>query len=218
MATDKDYVFVSPYKGGSTSVGKALVLLGYTDMGWAPNLFAEGEIALIGTLNTFIESSYASFGDIPDAIKQYVKESVGDLLSRKMADGNFNCSCDYPMGHECIHPYIRKIVFPSCKFIFLAREKESYLKSVESHQLQLYSEQLTVEAIWKCNRELGRLITWSNYCTWKRHYDDLKRHFPEDVLIMDVQEGWKPLLRFLHMDEVPFPWENKAAPSRSSQQ
>lgn len=214
-------IFVSPFKGGTTSVAAALERVGFKrakyeidyDFGNAKmpkHTFSKKTLALIGELNKAIDS----IGKF-EAISEPIKNDIQHLLAEEMT---LCASCgdvhdDYPLGHDSIHPYIKKIVFQDSKFIFLERPMDEYITSVRNHVLDKRRRHVFghCRGIF-CGSSIGDIVTLDNYRKWKSNYMNLKKNFPKDVLIMDLEDGWGPLASFLGF-EVPktdFPWANKS--------
>lgn len=202
-------IFVSPFKTGTTSIGRALQLLNYRVIIYSPTIFSESEYQLIFLANDLVKQ-YKTFRHIPETIKSELVPMLSDLISSKMVD--YDCATDYPMGHECIHPYIRKLIFPDAKFIFLDRDEESFVKSVKHHETITLDPPPHIKLFWEY-RTLSSTYTWNNYQAWRANYEDLQSVFPKDVLFMDINQGWDPLLDFLNIgkkEDLPnFPWANK---------
>lgn len=206
-------MFVGPFKCGSTSVGAALTTLGYDTLGWHPQLLTDAEYVTIRALNAYV-GEYASIRDIPPDGVAGIRRCAGRMLERAM-EGR-DAACDYPMGHDALHPLIRKIVFPDAKFVFLMRDMDAYVRSVERHTPA--GSDPTHDAIWDV-RAFGRQVAWQQYGCWRASYERLQRDFPRDVLFMRVDDGWTPLVEFLASDvpedvlraasSKPFPWENR---------
>jgi hypothetical protein len=207
-------VFISPFKGGTTSVGRALELAGInSDVCMSldrHSLISEDELGLLLSVNGFLEQ-FKSFLMIPKHIKLEINSLFGEMLHR-LSDG-FDVFSDVPLGHETIHPYIKKIVFGECRFIFLERDRDSYVKSA---RIQLLNSKLQEHSHCEKMINIAPLIfdsiSWNNYIKWRSRYLDLSRLFPKEVLFMKVSDGWSPLERFLGFDapKIPFPWENKS--------
>jgi hypothetical protein len=214
-------VFISPFKGGSTSVAAALERVGFKrakydidhEFGDAmmPKIpFSKRTLALIVEINK-IAASFEKFDEIPDRIALDIRSLIDQPI--KSCIEGLSVHDDYPMGHDFVHPYVKKIVFGDCKFIFVERPMDEYVKSVKNHVLnRKYKHVFGHCANFFCGSSLGDFITIENYKRWKSRYLDLKRVFPKDVLIMDLEDGWAPLASFLDF-EIPkedFPWNNKS--------
>ena len=206
-------LFVGPYRCGTTSVGQALESLGHRDTGWCPDAFTGHTYALIAAFNEGMRAC-ARFDDVPDAVRADVRELLGPPLRASMQGRT--CASDWPLGHDCIHPYIRKLIFPGARFIFLERDMDRYVRSVEAHgrATDAYSTDPVFRALWSPPAQAGGAwLARARYETWRAQYVALAHSFPNDVLFMRVQDGWAPLLAFLGLDADvsvgrQFPWLN----------
>lgn len=215
-------IFVSPFKGGTTSLAVALGMVGFKRWNSVKSfgvddptfslddLIEKRQMALISEVNKVAES-FGSFNEIPSEISRDVERLVGPVLRRLF--GDYDVADDHPLGHETVHPYVKKIVFKDAKFIFVERPIEDYLKSVKKHLLKNEYKHVYGHCIRLfCGSSLGEKITIENYKKWKSNYLSLKKDFPNDVLIMDLEDGWQPLSSFIGF-EIPqfdFPWLNKS--------
>ncbi len=213
-------VFVSPFRAGTTSVGAALARLGYRDMSWVPDLFSPEEYRLISAMNEFVQR-FPRLRTIPDSTQARLRACVAPLLRDRMA--GFDSASDYPMGHEAVHPYLRKLAFPTAKFVFLERERDAYVRSVGRHLCQMADN--VYPRLW-ADPALGEHVAWAQYEGWRDTYTRLRAEFPDDVLLMRVTDGWSELVPFLlqHVDATDaelrawwseaaaeaFPWENRS--------
>jgi len=214
-------IFISPFKGGSTSVAAALESVGFKratydidhEFGDAmiPKVpFSKRTLALIDAVNK-IADSFEKFESIPNQIALEIKSLIERPI-RPCVEGAI-VHDDYPMGHEFVHPYVKKIVFGECKFIFIERPMDEYVASVKNHVFNKRHRHIFGHCRGLFDTSLGDFITAENYRRWKSRYLDLKRVFPDDVLIMDLEEGWTPLASFLGFEvpEEEFPWLNKSS-------
>lgn len=189
-------VFISPYKSGSTSVGIALVMLGYKDMGWNPKLFNEEQYILISDSNRF---SYEYFKDsiYTEQNNNIIEDlrKILDFVTKKTKQ--YESFSDSPIGHEFIDPVLKKILWIDAKFIFLQRPLKDWITSTKKHYK--YPDTLSCEYFRK-KREL-----------YIARYRLIEKYFPEDVLYYDLGSGWESICNFLNV-EVPnqeFPYVNK---------
>lgn len=214
-------IFVSPFKGGSTSTAAALEMVGFkrakysSDPSYGRKLpkvpLNKMDWSLINSANNVVDS-FGKFSDIPKNIAEEVRKLIGSKIEKCM-DG-FDFADDWPIGHDAIHPFIKKIVFENSKFIFVERPMDQYIESVENHCLaKQYKHIYKTSRYLFLRSSLGKIISEINYKKWKSSYLSLKEDFPKDVLIMDLEDGWLPLACFLDF-EIPdkeFPWKNKYA-------
>ena len=114
-------------------------------------------------------------------------------------------------------------LFPKSKFIFLERELEEWLISIEKHHSPVYdhSERFNdnkesfnkhyLNYDWITNRECQRTC-WTNIYNSK--FESFKKYsemYPDQFLIMNIKNGWEPLCNFLNVDipDKEFPHGNK---------
>lgn len=213
-------VFISPYKCGTSSVGTALSSMGYTDAGWTPNSFSTQEYDLIADFNAKVKQ-YEFLSEIPEELCDSIKTELTPCMTRVL--GKHTCSSDWPMGHECIHPFIRKIVFPTCKFVYLLRDRESYIKSAETHHLKMNNTEkfndmnaTFVESKLHNNFKVELEKIWDIHQEFIQIYTRLKQEHPDDVLFMNLFETsdyakWTQLCALVNIRARPyatkrFPW------------
>jgi uncharacterized CHY-type Zn-finger protein len=217
-------IFISPFKGGTTSVAAALERVGLkrATYDWnvtpapeaAGDLLTKKDFEIINCTNKIVES-FCAFEDI----EPNTKEEINLILNKKLhslisrLDGEVpNVFDDWPLGHDFIHPFVKKIIFPYSKFIFLERPIEEYVESVKNHSLNPEHKHINTSSIdIFCKTSLGLKLSNINFNKLKSYYISLKQSFPNDVLIMDLEDGWTPLACFLDF-EIPkedFPWKNK---------
>ena len=215
-------IFVSPFKGGTTSIAVALDMVGFKRwdstniskiQNWAcgsNSLINKRYIDLISEVNKVAES-FGIFEDIPKDFSLEIKKLLTNFFLKTF--GCHQVADDYPLGHDFIHPYIKKIVLNDCKFIFIERPMDEYVASVKNHVLNKRYRHIFGHCRGLFGTSLGDFITAENYRRWKSRYLDLKRVFPDDVLIMDLEDGWAPLASFLgfQVPEEEFPWFNKTS-------
>lgn len=161
------------YKTGTSSLGKAYEILGYRHMGWNA-----------------------------DAYDEFVKTNNYEILY-KIID-NYDAFEDGPW-HDCDYK-ILDIKYPNSKFIILDRDNEEWIKSVENHSSPLHNsnniKDKYLEYGWLYDKELQKekMIMFKN-----SKYDEIKNYFKNrknDLLVMNIQDGWKPLCIFLGK-EIP---------------
>lgn len=219
-------LFVSPFKGGTTSVGSALEMMGYKDTGWDPESLSVLEYDTIHDINIQLSSLYR-VADVPPVLYRTIHEKMGPVLRRVFGDRT--CASDWPMGHECMHPILKKIVFPRCKLVFLTRSFESYVKSVKKHMALCAKDNVKRESSLNKSKMLAHIeSTKDPDAYWKMYYaarldvyKSLRCEYPQDVLILDLFNTpdhlkWNALASFVGADprkfkNVPFPWENKSS-------
>jgi len=217
-------LFVSPFKGGTTSVGLALEMMGYKDTGWEPESLSTSEYDAIHDINHRL-SSLQYVADVPPVLYRYIHETMGPVLRRVLSDRT--CASDWPMGHECMHPILKKIVFPQSKFVFLLRSFDAYIRSVKNHMALCAKSNIKRESQIKQSKMAVHVesindpeMYWNMYYVDRLDcYKSLRDEFPTDVLILDLSNTsddskWHELATFVGVEprkfkDVSFPWENK---------
>jgi hypothetical protein len=196
-------IFVSPFKGGSTSIGEALKVLGYTTLGHDPNILTPYEYSLIEMFNEALDM-YPTVADIPEDVRTEAIDAFEFLRTRTAQWDVFH---DWPMGHDCIHPFLKKLLWPDCKFVYLLRPMDAWIVSATNWCKKYHDSD---KQLWKYNRT-AELTLVKRKEAWQKKYERIH----EDVLFMNIDEGWEPLCAFLGkevpVDESAFPWLNKAA-------
>ena len=189
-------IFISPQKTGTTSIGKALSLCGYTSGGWQPDIFTLEQYSYLILANRLI-SQYQSVASVPIGIRCYLMRKL-DFVHR--AAYTKDCWDDWPLAHECIDPILKKIVIPDAKFIFSIRDPGSWVKSMATHYESIeFDSHSSFHEYWK-----------HQYVLWLQRIMHVKQEFPQDVLLYNIKEGWRPLCKFLNMKtpRKAFPREN----------
>jgi len=197
------YIIHSMWKTGTTSMAKALILLGFSDRehGWKENLGKKYEERILAA-NRMI-TSYDSISHIHPNIKSAVQVALSGLPEELNDHSIFS---DYPIGHTFIHPFVKKILFPNSKFIWIDRELDSWVKSVIGWK-ELKKDVLNLESSTSENDATIK----SEYFAKRLELEKLAKDFPQDVLFMNLSDGWEPLCKFLNVNipDIPFPFENK---------
>ncbi len=189
-------IFISPQKSGSTSIGKALQLCGYTSGGWQPDLFTLEQYSDLILANRLI-AQYQSVASVPMGIRCYLMRKL-DFVHRIAQTRD--CWDDWPLAHECIDPILKKIVIPEAKFIFSLRDPKSWLRSMAAHYESIeFDSYNSFQDYWK-----------HQYALWLHRIMCVKQEFPQDVLLYNIKEGWMPLSKFLDIKtpRKAFPREN----------
>lgn len=167
-------------KTGTTSLGKAYEILGYRHCGWTSNLH---DYFQKSNKNTHVYQKLFKHIDKYDAFE----------------DGPW---------HELDYKKL-DTQYPNSKFILLERDDASWIKSMESHTSPKYNvneinkKYLNYDWLSNRNKVIKEKIKWKN-----DKYNNVKQYFkdrPNDLLCMNIKDGWKPLCTFL----------NKPIPKRS---
>ena len=189
-------IFISPQKSGSTSIGRALQLCGLTRGGWQPDIFTNEQYSYLIMANRLI-AQYQSVQAVPLTARCYLMRKL-DFLYR--IAHTKDCWEDWPLAHECIDPILKKIVIPEAKFIFSLRQPDQWLRSMAAHYESVeYDSYASFRDYWKLQ-----------YALWLQRILNLKEEFPNDVLLFNIKDGWKPICSFLNLKRPKkiFPMEN----------
>lgn len=168
---------------------------------------------------------------------KYWKElqKTGSTNYKKLFDG-YMAAVDYPTA-AYYKTFYRQ--FPGSKVILTVRDPEEWYQSVEKTIYAVSPKKfsdfmgLIYKAITnKHVRDFGPVFKMNDQLIWKDHFkgrfkdkafaieryhqwnDEVKDSIPkEDLLVMQVSDGWEPLCTFLGkpIPETPFPISNKRA-------
>jgi len=189
-------IFISPQKTGTTSIGKALQLCGYTCGGWKPDIFTLEQYSYLILANRLM-AQYQSVGSVPVGVRCYLMRKLDFVYRIALTKDSWD---DWPLAHECIDPILKKIIIPEAKFIFSLRKEVDWLRSMAAHYESIeFDSHGSFQAYWKLQ-----------YALWLQRMLYLKQEFPSDVLFFNIKDGWTPLCRFLNIKKPrkPFPREN----------
>lgn len=201
----------SPFKTGTTTVGAALVTLGVgnEDHGFHRELNRRyGRQIDAANLLALESPSFAKFK------KRHAREIrllLGELL--KHARG-YQVFGDVPFGHLRIHPFVKKLLMPNSKFIWIDRNEDAWLISARKWQLTHPDVYPNSEKLWHADpkAETDKLIRMreDGFAEFKR----LANEFPGDCLVLSLENDarWEPLCKFFNLPvpQASFPVLNKA--------
>ena len=170
-------------KTGTTSLGKAYELLGLKHKGWDSKLHNEWKNNIFENIFKEIEK-FDAFEDGP-----------WHNMDFKILDNKY----------------------PHSKFIFLDRNNDDWILSLEKHTSPNFNvnniEKKFLNYNWVTqNREnLIKKIIESKEKK-KKEIEDYFKNRPNDLLIMNINEGWEPLCSFLNkpVPDIKFPHLNKS--------
>eukprot|EP00443_Scrippsiella_acuminata_P039301 CAMPEP_0115169488 /NCGR_PEP_ID=MMETSP0270-20121206/1294_1 /TAXON_ID=71861 /ORGANISM="Scrippsiella trochoidea, Strain CCMP3099" /LENGTH=369 /DNA_ID=CAMNT_0002582187 /DNA_START=12 /DNA_END=1119 /DNA_ORIENTATION=- len=178
-------------KTGSTTLGAALGRLGYRDCAWNPDVWQKWGNAL-KKANQQVEG--LRFNNISEKHKglDSIKPS-GFVRDTRHCDS----ASDFPLGHDQVDLRVKTIIWPRAKYIWLNRSEDAWLdshwrwehrtnKSFKPDDPGLASQR-------KANAERDR----QRKAAALAQILELQAIAPQSVLIMAVEDGWTPLLRFL---------------------
>lgn len=208
---DPVVIIHSPFKTGTTTIGWALVMAGFSDrdQGFRRDL-NRGYKQQIDAANA-LAKKYDSFAVFRVQRGQEVAALMQGLLQHALGYRIFG---DVPFGHLRIHPFVKKLIMPNAKFIWIDREQEAWLNSARKWQMAWPSVYPNADRRWADNpererRKLKRL--WNNGL---REFRKLQQEFPQDCLVISLEAdaGWQPLCDFLDLPvpDAEFPVLNKA--------
>lgn len=201
----------SPFKTGTTTIGAALVMMGFSDEdhGFHRDL-NRGYKKQIDTANK-LAVQYDSFIAFKSEAGKEVVELMQELLSHAVGYKIFG---DVPFGHLRIHPFVKKLIMPKARFIWVDREQEAWFASARKWQLAWPAIYLDADKKWAENpdREKQKLIRLRD--NGFREFKKLQREFPRDCLVISLETdaGWQPLCDFLDLPipDKEFPVLNKS--------
>lgn len=203
------HVAASPYKTGTTSLGHALVALGVgtAQMPYRPQILKDHKAA-IRRYNRAAETaeSWAAFE------AEHGAAALADLAGFTRAVSAWDVFPDAPMGHTHLHPFLRKLIAPRAKFIWLNRDIPDWVASVrkwEEGHPDLYKARAADWASDPKRRRRGLRRAWE-----RRHarFRRLAEAFPEDCLELSLDDlaTMDPLCAFYGLPATgqPFPRRN----------
>jgi hypothetical protein len=201
----------SPFKTGTTTIGAALVMMGYSDRdhSFHRNL-NRGYKQQIDKANK-LAMRYDSFSAFKSKEGKETIELMQGLLPHAVGYKIFG---DVPFGHLRIHPFVKKLVMPNAKFIWIDREQEVWLDSARKWHLSLPLIYPDADKKWAANpeKEKQKLIRLRD--NGFREFRKLQKEFPGDCLVMSLETDakWQPLCEFLDLPapEIDFPVLNKS--------
>jgi len=206
LRPDRVYIIHSLWKTGTTSVGRALVLLGIgdQDFGWRQQL-GEDYAERMDAVNLAM-APFSFFSEVTESTKQYVLETMDGFVAETTGYTIFG---DYPVAHTHLHLFAKKILFPDAKFIWLERDLLSWTDSVRRWELKHPHLYPHAEALWKnYDREFEDKRQAREF--QRELVINFKKEFPDDILITSVHREWTDLCNFLHVPvpNLAFPVEN----------
>ncbi len=200
-------IFVSPYKSGTTSIAEALRMVGFSIIGHEPHLISPRLEGSLQAANRIVQH-YDSLDAIPQNIQKGLRLILAEVeLLMRRADVYH----DWPLGHDLIDPFIKKLLIPDSCFIFLDRNGNEWIESVISHDRWLYGDDSGARS----PEGDSFLLTYRDLL--RKRYQLLEACCPGSVLFMQAIDGWAPLAPFLGFSPPPsdFPILNRSS-DRSS--
>jgi len=209
--TQEDDVVIihSPFKTGTTSLGEALIKMGYSnhDHGHHRDLELKYKDNVEAANNLAIR-----FDDFYKFKKAHQQEVIELLRSMFAYTEGCKIFGDIPFGHLMIDPFVKKLLMPHAKFIWIHREEKPWLVSAKKWHYkhpEVYQDEIQQ---WENNPDLAlqNLLKMRNE-GFKR-FNKLQKDFPQDCLIVSLETlGWEPLAAFLKLPipDEEFPVLNK---------
>ncbi len=187
-------------------MGHALKLLGFDTFGHGPELLSPEEYHMVHVINGCCDC-FASVRSIPADLKGEISQAASFLIQLFALHEVWH---DYPLGHECIHPFVKKILLgDDCRFIYLDRDDESWLESVRKWTTSHLEANPHADKLWQYPL-IARTKSLHDKKKFRTRYVQLQAEYPKDVLFMNVRQGWGPLCDFLGLPplspDVEFPW------------
>jgi len=194
------HIIASPFKTGSSSVGKALLELGVgtTEMPYNGKVLRAWR-SEIKRLNALADKA-SDFAWFQSKRGARVLDTLAGLVETVAP---FDVFHDAPMGHAHIHPFVRKIMAPKARFIWVNREAGDWLESVRNWQVT-HPQTYPKYTLWETEPEkraqrfiLRRQSQYRDFCR-------LRLAVPSDCIELD----WADLASFEALAEfygVPVP-------------
>ena len=202
------HIVVSPFKTGTTSVGRALVKLGvgHRIMPFDGDLLAAW-LPVIRKANAWAHTSQG-FTDFRDSHAEATRSELAGLTEALVP---YDVFADAPFGHTHIHPFVRKVLAPEAVLIWVNRDKESWIASVRNWE-ETHPDIYPKHQAWR-QKPIRQAQVRARF--WRKNYRDFKRitrGCPDDCLEL----GWSDLSGFdalagyygVPVPPEPFPREN----------
>ncbi|RLA53813.1 MAG: hypothetical protein DRR42_03670 [Gammaproteobacteria bacterium] len=201
----------SPFKTGTTTIAGALVVMGFADMdhgfhrdlnrAYKPQIDKANRLAI----------KFDSFEAFRSKRGKKVITLMQGLLEHTEGYKIFG---DVPFGHLRIHPFVKKLIMPNARFIWIDRDEDAWFKSAQKWHLAHPEIYPGADKSWAENPagEKRKLIRLRE--NGFKEFRKLQKVFPEDCLVISLEKDaqWQPLCDFLNLP-VPtakFPVLNKA--------
>jgi hypothetical protein len=175
------YIVASPFQTGTKQVGDALIELGAGSarMEYDAPLLEKFQ-PLIRDLN-LLANGADGFADFRD---HYAKTMRTRLAGLVQAVAPFDIFDDAPFGHAHVHPFIRKVLAPEARFVWINRAADDWIASVRACHAaatHLYPN------YWRWSEDPeGQRQLYLKY--WRQQYRGFKRirrGAPEDCLELE---------------------------------
>lgn len=204
------HIIASPYKTGSTSIGKSLIALGVGHREMQHDGALLREIKPAAQHYRKMLKKARDFHAFETAEKNNVLKAFKPLISSAVRYDIFH---DAPMGHAHLHPFIRKIIAPEARFIWVNRDAEGWLESVRKWEVS-HPDVYPHHDQWETDPDARKA---NRLAFWKRHHDAflaLADTFPDHCLELQWSDlkSYSALAAFYGVDEPEeaFPHDNAA--------
>ncbi|MCK0141032.1 sulfotransferase [Aliiroseovarius sp. F20344] len=204
------HIIASPYKTGSTSIGKSLIALGVGHREMPHDGALLKSIRPAASYYRKALGNGMDFHSFEAAERNKLLEKFQPLVAKAARYDIFH---DAPMGHAHLHPFIRKILAPEARFIWVNRDAESWLESVRKWEIS-HPEIYRQHTLWESDPE-ARIA--NRLAFWKRHHEAFLRladTFPEHCIELRWSDlkSYSALANFYQVPEPKqaFPHSNAA--------
>lgn len=175
------HVVVSPFKTGTTSVGRALVEMG---VGRAEmpsgNEILQTHQTLISEANALTKED-VGFKAFRAEHSQHIRTKLQPIVH---AISPFDVFQDAPFGHTHLHPFVRKILAPRAKFIWVNRDRDSWLESVQQWE-QSHPHLYSRHDKWRTDPDGEAELRMTHWRAAFRCFKRMRRGAPNDCLLLE---------------------------------
>jgi len=207
------YIIASPAKTGTTSVGVALKELGAGSkiMRYNSALLARFKTE-IDAVNTLAKTA-KSVRQFEHAHMQEVREKLAGLTQECAV---FDIFSDAPFGHAHIHPFVRSVLAPDARFIWINRTYADWQRSIERWQIS-HPETYPSHSRWKSHPKMQRKIMRERWKDHRKAFRRLARQRPQQCLELELENlrKYDELAAFCALPTInkPFPIVDPSTPS-----
>lgn len=210
LIDDEVIIIHSPFKTGTTTIGGALVLMGYAkeDHGYHRNLHIQYKKQMDRANDLALNCT--NFEQFKLAHGNEVKVLLQDLF---ITAKGYKIFGDIPFGHIRIHPFVKKLFMPKAKFIWINREEEAWFNSAKKWHFAHPEIYKNAHTKWQENPEKEKRKLRKMRDDGYKEFLKLQNDFLDDCLVISLEDAnWKPLSDFLDIPvpQQEFPVLNKA--------
>ena len=178
------HIVASPFKTGTSSVAKALTILGVGRKIMRYDRRLQQRIRpLIRAANQRANAA-DDFAGFQTEHTAAIRDSLAELVA---AIEPYDIFHDAPFGHTHLHPFVRKVLAPNARFIWVHRATDAWIESVRAWETA-HPEIYPNHTRWTDDPE-GQAETRRKF--WRKHlrrFRRLKRARPEDCFELDWSE------------------------------